>query len=80
MNPLGHIVAAASGAVIPDVFLVLFGWRKQWLPETHVLVKCHRFLHSPHGLVFFFVMGAVSHILIDWLTPHNTPPAEEGEL
>jgi len=71
------LVGAALGgvsAVAPDLVLAAFGWRHTWLPETHILVRTHRFLHSASGLLFIAFLGWASHIVIDWFSPHRKGP------
>lgn len=69
-----HIIAAVVGGVAPDVMLLFFGWRKVWLPESHPLVKLHRLLHSPRGLVLAWLIGWTTHVVADWLSPHRENP------
>jgi len=61
------------GAILPDIFLMFFGWRSEWLGEDHTLVKLHRFTHGRRGLVIIWLLGWTSHVIIDWLT-HQTRP------
>ena len=65
-----HALVGAASGVLPDLILFLFGWRRQWLPEAHPLVRAHRFLHSAHGLLFVWLIGWSTHVVIDWFT-HN---------
>jgi hypothetical protein len=65
-----HALVGATASVLPDLLLFLFGWRRKWLPESHPLVRGHRFLHSHHGLLFVWLIGWSTHIVIDWFT-HN---------
>lgn len=66
----------ASASVLPDTLLIFFGWRRDWLPDTHPLVRAHRFIHSGRGLLFVFLIGWASHIIADWLTPHRSGPCD----
>lgn len=78
MSGPGHaLVGAAVGAVAavaPDAALALFGWRRTWLPESHPLVRAHRFLHSGSGLALVAVLAWASHVVIDRYSEHNEPP------
>lgn len=69
-----HAAVGAVAAILPDIALVFFGWRRQWLPESHTLVRMHRFLHSPGGLVFVFCLAWASHVVLDWVSPHRRRP------
>lgn len=71
MDIRGHLLVGSVGSVLPDFFLWFFYFRKKWLPESHYLVKCHRFLHSYKALIWIFVLGFSSHIIIDWFSKHN---------
>jgi hypothetical protein len=68
------MVIGAAGAALPDVVLALYGWRKEWLPEAHPLVRAHRFLHSTSGLVVPITIGWVSHIVLDKHSTHRQAP------
>lgn len=70
-NSLVHAAIGATVAVLPDIALFAFGWRKDILPESHKLVKVHRFIHSSKGLLFVVCLAWASHVVVDWLTPHN---------
>ncbi len=76
MKSSDHFVIGGVSAVLPDIALALFGWRKTWLGDEHPLVKVHRFLHGPRGLIFIILIGWSSHIIIDWLSPHRTGPTK----
>lgn len=71
MSPVRHALLGAAVAVAPDAMLVLFGWRREWLPETHPLVRAHRFLHSPAGIV---AAAWASHVIADRFSPHREGP------
>jgi len=71
-----HALIGAGAALLPDAALALFGWRRTWLPESHPLVRLHRFLHSPQGLVWLLFVAMASHILVDWFSPHRSAPHE----
>ena len=71
MDIRGHLVVGSVGSVLPDFFLWFFYFRKKWLPETHLLVRCHRFLHSYKGLILIFSLAFSSHIIIDWFSRHR---------
>lgn len=71
-----HALIGAVAAMTPDIFLAFFGWRKKWLPEDHPLVKAHRFLHSPTGLVWIITLAVASHIVVDWFSKHRSGPDE----
>lgn len=72
---LGAAVGAAAAAA-PDAALALFGWRRTWLPETHPLVRAHRFLHRPAGLIVPLTAGWVSHLIADRYSTHRTGPGQ----
>lgn len=71
-----HIVIGAVTAALPDAALALFGWRKEWLPESHPLVKAHRFLHSPASIPAIVGLAWVSHLIADRMSPHRTGPGQ----
>ncbi len=71
-HALAGAAIGAAAAIAPDTVLALFGWRKEWLPESHPLVKAHRFLHSPSGLIWIFALAWASHVILDWFSPHRT--------
>lgn len=66
-----HALLGAGVALLPDLALVFFGWRRTWLPESHPLVRLHRFWHSPQGLVWLICAAIASHIAVDWVSPHR---------
>ncbi len=71
------LIGAAIGAVAavaPDAALATFAWRHDWVPETHPMVRLHRLLHSPHGLIVAALVAWASHIVVDWHSPHNQEP------
>lgn len=68
------MAVGAFAAALPDVMLALFGWRRAWLPETHPLVRAHRWLHSPAGLIVPITAGWVSHLVADRYSAHRTGP------
>jgi hypothetical protein len=72
MSSFKHALVGAAAAVLPDLVLFTFAWRKQWLPEDHKLVKLHRFIHSPAGLVLVWCVAWSTHIVLDWFSHHNT--------
>jgi hypothetical protein len=71
VKPWTHAAIGAAVAIAPDAALVLFGWRRAWLPETHPLVRAHRFLHSPAGLV---AAAYASHLIADRFSTHRSAP------
>lgn len=72
-----HAAIGAAAAVLPDAVLWLFGWRRRWLPEAHPLVRAHRWLHSPAGVVVAVLLGWVSHLVADRYSWHRAGPAGE---
>lgn len=72
MKTWGHVVAGAIGGAAPDLALYLFGWRRLWVPETHPLVRLHRFMHSKEAVIWLFFVGYLTHVVIDWFSTHNT--------
>jgi len=75
MKPWVHAIAGAFAGLAPDVFLSLYGWRKTWLAPDHPLVRTHRFLHSPQGIVVPLLVGWTSHLVLDRLSAHRTGPS-----
>lgn len=71
-----HMLIGAAAAAAPDMVLALYGWRRTWLPETHPLVRAHRFLHSPAGVVVPLTAGWVSHLIADRFSAHRTGPED----
>lgn len=69
MNWPKHAALGAAAALLPDAALLCFGWRRRWLPETHPLVRTHRLLHSPAGIV---MLAAASHVVADRYSHHRT--------
>lgn len=70
-------VGAAVGAVAavaPDVLLLAFAWRGTWLPESHPLVRAHRFMHSPAAVPVVIGLGWASHVVTDRFSSHRTAP------
>lgn len=76
MKTPAHMLIGAAAAAAPDVLLAAFGWRKTWLPETHPLVRAHRFLHSPAGIVVPITVGWASHLIADRYSTHRTGPED----
>lgn len=72
MKTSAHMLVGAVAAALPDLVLFTFGWRKKWLPETHPLVKAHRFLHSPAGIVVPITIGWITHLIADRYSTHRT--------
>lgn len=66
-----HFVVGGLAGLLPDIALVLFGWRKTWVPESDPLVRTHRALHTWHMALWVVVLGIVSHIALDKVTRHN---------
>lgn len=66
-----HLVVGAIASVAPDLVLSTFVWRNQWLPESHPLVRLHRFLHSPTGLWVIWCLGWTTHVVADWFSKHR---------
>ena len=77
MRTPAHMIVGAAAAAAPDAALALFGWRRRWLPETHPLVRAHRWLHSPAGLVVPLALGWASHLVADRYSWHRAGPAGE---
>lgn len=73
MNSVRHALLGATVAVLPDVVLATYGWRKTWLPETHPLVRAHRFLHRPEAVV---AAAWASHVIADRYSRHRTGPRQ----
>lgn len=73
-KPHVHALVGAAAALVPDVALALFGWRKQWLPESHSLVRAHRMLHGPMGIGLAVAFGMISHIVLDRYSSHRAGP------
>ena len=67
-----HMIVAAIGAGLPDVMLATFAWRKKWIPDTHPLVRIHRYIHSTRGLLTVFFLAWASHVFTDFFVTHNT--------
>lgn len=67
-------VAGAAAAVAPDVLLLAFAWRSEWLPETHPLVRAHRFLHSPASVPVVLAIGWATHVITDRFSSHRQKP------
>lgn len=76
MKTPAHIAVGALAAAAPDIALALFGWRKTWLPETHPLVRAHRFMHSPKALPVVLAVGWVTHLVTDHYSKHRTGPTQ----
>lgn len=68
MNAVEHMAIGAVTALLPDVVLAMFGWRKKWLPENHLLVRAHRFLHGPNGWLFITSLAVASHLIADYFS------------
>ena len=71
-----HIAVGVAASALPDAVLFLYGWRRTWLPDTHPLVRVHRFIHSRTGLVAVWLICWSLHIVIDWWThgPNQQDP------
>lgn len=73
MNSAKHAALGAGLAVLPDIFLALYGWRRRWLPADHPLVRAHGLMHSPVGIA---LVCCGSHVVADRFSKHRTgPPA-----
>lgn len=72
MKPWSHFILGGLVSTLPDVPLLLYGWRKDWVPETHPLVRLTRFLHTWKGLLLILGLAYVSHLLADAFSSHNT--------
>jgi len=72
MNWVKHAAIGAAAALLPDVALATFAWQRNWVPESDIRVKAHRFLHSTKGLIWLVSVAAASHIVADWLSPHRS--------
>lgn len=66
-----HLLIGAAAGALPDVVLLTFGWRRQWLPPTHPLVRAHDWLHRPAGVVVPLTLGWVSHLIADEVSHHG---------
>lgn len=71
MKPHEHFLVGGTAALLPDFVLAWFVLRKEWLPESHILVRIHRFLHSPQGWLAFAFIGLTTHYIMDWISPHR---------
>ena len=69
-----HLLTGALYGTLPDLLLLSFGWRRRWLPESHPLVRAHRFLHGPGGLVLVAILAYASHLIIDRRSTHREVP------
>lgn len=69
-----HAMLGAVVAVLPDVVLIAFAWRRDWLPESNRLVRAHRFLHSPASLPLVVGLAWASHLVADRYSVHRTGP------
>lgn len=74
MNAASHAALGAVVALLPDAALAAFGWRKDWLPESHPLVRVHRFLHSPEGMALVVAAAYASHLIADRHSTHRAGP------
>lgn len=74
MRTPSHVAIGAVVGALPDVMLLAFGWRKEWLPETHPLVRAHRVLHDPRMIPVIVGLAWASHIIADHYSPHRTGP------
>jgi hypothetical protein len=74
LRTVQHILVGAAAAALPDIVLMSYGWRKDWLPEDHPLVRAHRFLHSPPGIIVPFTIGWTSHLIADRYSAHRVKP------
>lgn len=70
---MGAAVGAVGG-VVPDAALSLYGWRRRRLPADNPLVRVHRFLHGPGGLVLALLASYGVHLVADRYTRHPLPP------
>lgn len=77
-KPHTHIVAGAVAALLPDALLLVFRWRKRWLPRTHPLVRAHAWVHGPAGFGVAVALGFASHLVVDRFTRHNLAPGVVG--
>lgn len=66
-----HAALGAGLAVLPDVFLAAYGWRKRWLPKDHALVRAHHLMHSPVGIA---LVCYGSHVVADKFSRHRVGP------
>jgi hypothetical protein len=69
-----HMAVGAVAAALPDVVLFAFAWRRDWLPEGHPLVRAHRFLHTPRGIIVPFAIAWASHLVTDKYSEHRQAP------
>lgn len=70
-NPVQHAALGAFVALLPDVALLAFGWRKRWLPDTDPAVRAHRFLHSRYAVPLVVALAYASHLWLDSRSTHR---------
>lgn len=70
-----HMALGAAAAILPDAALALYGWRSDWLPENHALVRVHRALHHP---AFIVAVAVATHIIADRYSKHRHAPVHRG--
>lgn len=78
MRPAAHAAVGAAAALVPDVALALFVWRRTWLPPTHPLVRAHRFMGGPAGFGVAVTLGYISHLVADRYSDHQLTPGVYG--
>lgn len=71
-------MTGAVAALLPDALLVVFRWRRKWLPRDHPLVRAHAFIHGPGGFGVAVALGFASHLVVDRFTKHNLAPGVTG--
>lgn len=77
MRTPAHLLLGAAVAAAPDVMLLAYGWRRTWLPDSHPLVRAHRFLHSPAAVV---AAAWASHVIADRYSTHRTEATRRGRI
>lgn len=73
MNTARHMALGAVVAALPDAALAAYGWRREWLPDRHPLVRAHAWLHSPAGAVAVVAAAWASHLVADAVSVHRGP-------
>ena len=74
MRTWTHAAIGAAAASAPDALLLLFAWRRTWLPESHPLVRAHRFLHSRQAVLYLVALAWATHVITDEHSSHRTGP------
>jgi len=77
-GPLVHAAAGAIAAMLPDIALATFVWRRRWIPDDHPAMRAHRWLHQPESIGLAIILAWASHLIVDRYTEHRTSPTERG--